>query len=50
MSPWDSFEEEVLESVEKCSNSSLTHIYSLSNLLNCRIVSSYPNTIKPCVK
>ena len=48
-SAWDSFEEEVLESFKTGIYSSLTHIYYLPNLLGCRIVSIYPNTINPCV-
>ena len=48
-SAWDSFEEEVLESVKTDTYSSLTHMYSQSNLLGCGIVSIYPNTINPCV-
>ena len=48
-SVWDSFEEEVLESVKTGTYWSLTHMYSQSNLLDCRIVSIYPNTINPCV-
>ena len=47
-SAWDTFEEEVSESVKTGTYSSLTHMYSLSNLLGCRIVSIYPNTINPC--
>ena len=45
---WDRFEE-VLESVKTGTYSSLTHMYSLSNLLVCRIVLIYPNRINPCV-
>ena len=48
-SAWDSFEEEVFGSVKTGTYSSLTYMYSLSNLLGCRIVSIYPNTISPCV-
>ena len=46
---WDSFKEEVLESVKTGTYSSLTNMYSLSNQLGRRIVSIYPNTTKPCV-
>ena len=48
-STWDSFEEEVSESVKTGIYSPLTHIYYLPNLLGCRIVLIYPNTINPCV-
>ena len=48
-SEWDSFKEDVKESVKTDTYSSLTHMYSLSNLLGCRSVSTYPNTINPCV-
>ena len=48
-SAWDSIKEEVLESVKTGTYSSLKHIYSLSNLLGCRIVSTYRKTINPCV-
>ena len=46
---WDSFEEEVLESVKMGTYSSLMHMYSLFSLLGCKIVLIYPNTIKPCI-
>lgn len=48
-SAWESYEQEVLESIKKSTYSSLTHIHVLSNLLGCKIASVYPNSINLCV-